>query len=295
MRHPQHPVNARIRLGLVALALVLSLGAVDVARAAPANDNFAQAVQIEALPFSTMQDTTGATTQRDEPWCFADATVWFRFTPSSDVTLNANTVGSSFSTILNVYTGNNFANHTVVHCEGSEVHNATEVVFAAAAGVTYHFQVGGYDRTVGTLQFNLGPQAPPFNDNFADAPQFLDRFHERRDTTFATMEPLEPQGCGPISHSVWYGFTPSNTRRTTVYTGLSSYAPVVAAYLDIGVGTGFERLVLQACGPSPSHNAPGNLIEFVAVASTTYYFQVGAPVDTGGGSLVLRVGSEGLP
>jgi hypothetical protein len=294
MKHRQHPVNARIRLGLVALALVLSLGAADTARAAPANDNFADAMWIEALPFSAVQDPGGATIERHEPrsecGSSIDVTVWFRFTPSTDVTLNANTVGSNYDLILAVYTGQAFKSLSTVGCGAGGNSALREVVFVAAAGVTYHFQVAGYRSAVGTLQFNLGPQAPPFNDNFADAPQFFDGFRDVRDTTFATMEPLELAPCGMGSASVWYGITPSTTVPITAYTDSpGNYDTVLAVYLDTGVGTGFERLALQACNDDRPSSSRYSEIRFVAAASNTYYFQVGAFMNDGGGNLVVSV------
>ena len=112
----------------------------------PANDEFANAVVIGALPFTASLNTSEATSV-DDPGndCLLDAhTVWYAFTPSANVKLNANTFGSDFDTGIAVYTGTP-PNLTQVACNDDAITGQfvnSNVNFDAAAGTTYYFMVG---------------------------------------------------------------------------------------------------------------------------------------------------------
>src|SRR5437870_2093012 len=76
---------------------------------APANDNFADATVIAAIPFSDGPfSTAGATTEPGEPSPCGTigTTVWYSFTPTQNGTIGADTFGSDYDTVLAVYTGN---------------------------------------------------------------------------------------------------------------------------------------------------------------------------------------------
>ena len=126
----------------------------------PANDNFASATVVESLPFSDSLCNTFATYELGEPFdCPSmDHTVWYDFTPSSDGKLQADTRGSDFGTVLAVYTGADFDSMVLVACNNDEqpgVIFTSLVRFNATAGQTYHFEVGGYHRETGNLNFHL--------------------------------------------------------------------------------------------------------------------------------------------
>ena len=139
----------------------------DVTIAAiPANDDFDAAVDITALPFTDNQNTSEATTAADDPAdpedpavCFIGGhTVWYQFTPSEDMRINANTSGSDYDTGIAVFTGTRGA-LTILDCNDDvlvfrEVQSS--VTFDAVAGTTYYFMVGsccGSDG--GNLVFNV--------------------------------------------------------------------------------------------------------------------------------------------
>jgi hypothetical protein len=134
---------------------------------APANDAFASATTIaEPLPFSETIDTTDATTESNEPvpLCGAPgATAWYVFTPSANVTIVADTLGSGFDTLLAVYVGDTIDGLTEIRCNDNAAGGSqSRVVFTANAGVTYRFQVGGAGTATGSLHFNLAalPTSP---------------------------------------------------------------------------------------------------------------------------------------
>lgn len=92
-----------------ALALAVLLAGHTVASAdgarPPANDRRQDATSINALPFQDNLDAAGATSETDEPAsCFehSGASVWYRFSPAEDVAIDISTVGSDYSTTLDV-------------------------------------------------------------------------------------------------------------------------------------------------------------------------------------------------
>jgi len=146
-------------LGVVAL-LASALALLPETRgveALPANDNFASAIVIGAPPYSKSQSTVGATTQAGEPSDCGDiaGTVWYQFTPSTDTILSADTFMSGYDTVLAVYTGSSVGSLTLVDCNDDAIGLGSLVSFAASAGTTYRFQVGGFSGRTGNLVFNL--------------------------------------------------------------------------------------------------------------------------------------------
>jgi hypothetical protein len=129
----------------------------------PANDSFANGVTIGTLPYSSSPSTVCATTEGGEPSpCGGiSSTVWYRFTPSATQALTANTIGSSYDTVLAVYTGSGLGSLSLVGCNDDFSGLQSLVQFTATAGVTYQLQVGGFAGATGNLTFNVtGPATP---------------------------------------------------------------------------------------------------------------------------------------
>ena len=130
---------------------------------APTNDDFAAAEVIPSIPFTDTKDTREATTAPDDPNCVNDgATVWYQFTPTSTIRINANTFGSNYDTGLSVYIGTP-ADLTQIACNddaGGTLQSS--VTFEAEAGTTYFFMVGAFFQGLGgDLVFNVVVAPPP--------------------------------------------------------------------------------------------------------------------------------------
>ena len=88
-----------------------------VAAPAPANDNVANAINITSTTFTDTKDSSGATAQTSDPVpaCSQSAqipfntgtsnTIWYQVTPSGSGTANIDTIGSSYDSVLSVWTG----------------------------------------------------------------------------------------------------------------------------------------------------------------------------------------------
>jgi hypothetical protein len=124
----------------------------------PTNDNFNNALRIRTNPFTDRKDTRLATDQASEPQACGsiENTVWYSFTPTENVSVEIDTVGSDYDTVLAVYTGNSLSRLNDVACNndaGGDLHSS--VSFVAMAGTTYRIQVGGFQGDSGTLLIDL--------------------------------------------------------------------------------------------------------------------------------------------
>lgn len=265
------------------MAVVLGLVVPRTAQAQPpGNDDFDAAVIIGDLPFSTAISTVEATAAPDDPTsCSNNGSVWFSFTPGRNMTISADTFGSNYDTVLSAYTGPRGALALVPNgCNDDSGSAQSMVVFDATGGTTYHFAVsrccGVGGSGGGTLSFSVKESVPPANDDFTQAVNIASLpFSQPADTAGATLEPGEPSGgCGSISGSLWYSFTPADTGSLSVTTSVILGYPV----LTVLTGSSLGNLTPVGCH---SYTGPTT---FRAVAGQTYYLQLGA--FTGGSTLV---------
>lgn len=147
------------------LVLVLGLTAPAYADHPPTNDDFDDAVVVAELPFDDQIDTSHATTAEDDPDCFGSGpTVWYQFTPTADMRVEANTFDSDYDTTLSVYTGTR-GDLTQIACNDDAAFTLqSRVRFDAEAGETYHLMVGAFfGGPGGNLVFRMleAPPAPP--------------------------------------------------------------------------------------------------------------------------------------
>jgi PKD repeat protein len=269
----------------VGAMVVLALAAPNAALAQPPNDDFASATTITSLPFSTTEDTSQATWDPSDPSsCASSGSVWFAFTPSSNMQIDANTFGSSYDTVLSAWTGTQ-GSLSLVACNDDFSGLQSRIGFQASAGTTYYFLVavccGGGFNGGGNLEFSVSQVVPPGNDDFADATSIgALPFSDSQDLSTATIEQGEtsPAGCFSTSNTVWYSFTPGTTQ--TITATIDQYGAGVAAY------TGSSLSSLSQVGCTTFYFQP---LTFRAQAGTTYWFQVGAWCCGGFGPVTFRL------
>jgi len=131
----------------------------------PPNDDFNNATIVPSIPFTKSEDVTNATTAPDDPFCFgANQTVWFAFTPSVNIRLEANTFGSAYDTTLSVYSGTRGALTQIACNDDSNNTLQSRVRFDAVAGTTYFFAVSSlFPVSPANLVFNLLQGPPPLS------------------------------------------------------------------------------------------------------------------------------------
>lgn len=254
--------------GLLALmAGGLAAAQVSPALAAPANDNFASATPVSSLPFADSGDLNGATTEPGEPQtCNSQAqTVWYKFTPSAGMVVNADLDGSDFGVVFNVYQsfGNDFAGLQFLGCIGF----GGAFNLSAQARSTYYFQVGSVSVGTANFQFHVAQIPPPPNDDFVNATQitsvpFSDAVQH---LIAATRESNDPVPCagGNQPSTVWWSFTPSVSGSYS-----ANFPGPLSPSLAVYTGSSLASLQLVAC------NSVQN-ITFQATAGTTYHILAG--------------------
>ncbi|HEX5479101.1 MAG TPA: hypothetical protein VFY79_05220 [Dehalococcoidia bacterium] len=249
----------RIALALAAtLALAMMLLVRDAplrafaTAPAPANDNFSARTRIEppfsppgadSLPADQTQPTDGATLEAGEtaPCAPVGATVWFEFTADRTTTIALDTTGSSFDTVLAVYTLSGLASSppggslAPVACDDNGLGAQSRVTFAVQPQQQYYIQAGGKNGTTGTLHLHAdcSPACAPKNDMVADALNIdasVMPGRDTRSTAAATLERGEPAGCAGIGATVWYRVATLQALKLVVTTQGSTFDTVLAVY-----------------------------------------------------------------
>ena len=254
----------------------------------PANDDFADATIVDALPFADSVDTSAATTEFGEPRpsCSGEVTssVWYSFTPKEDALIIADTTGSEFNAVLAVWIDSPFG-LTDIACaidfsfDGSF---GVRLAFQASAGETYLIQVDRFpfgpfpaDGEAFALSFNLSVGVPPANDDFANATAVTTLpFTATFDTLAATKEPGEPTPrCltfEQIAATAWFSFTPA---ADTIIVADTEGTDFFGAAVGVYQGSSLADLTQVSCG-GPVF--PYTEFAFEASAGQTYLFQVGS-------------------
>jgi hypothetical protein len=182
---------ARAVLAGLAVLVISAIAVPAASAAAPANDNFASAVDLGSTANVSMAGTNAdSTAEANEPdpdsASFDDlidncdpapdpvpdadcaSSVWFKWTAPSTATFQFQTCTSDYDTTLGVYTGSTVDALTVA---GPDAENddtacsnnnlASVVSFAATSGIVYHIDVGGFEAQQGTFTLSTAA-APPF-------------------------------------------------------------------------------------------------------------------------------------
>ena len=121
----------------------------------PANDNFASAQALSGPSVSVTGSNVNATRESGEPIHAGNdggASVWYAWTASSTGTVSLDTHGSSFDTLLAVYTGTSISQLTSIasNDDTSATDPTSQLTFNAVAGTRYHIVVDGYNSDTGT-------------------------------------------------------------------------------------------------------------------------------------------------
>src|SRR5262245_51716965 len=128
----------------------------------PANDSFANAQAISAVPFTATVDVSAAKTEAGEPTAcgFAPSTVWYVFTPATtrSVSLSISATNSSGSGLVAAYRGTSLNDLSLLGCRGLF---SSSLTFRAEAGSSYWIQAGAAGATAIALRVDLVEAPPP--------------------------------------------------------------------------------------------------------------------------------------
>ena len=158
------------RSAQVLSALLLFWSGAALQAAAPGNDLFANAWTLTGALVATNGSTASSGRETGEPYAsgtstLGGATVWYKWTAPASALTRIDTAGSSFNTVLGVYTGTavNALTLVIANDDVSGSDNTSRVEFQAVAGTTYRIVVDGRRRfsgsTTGNYRLNLAIQA----------------------------------------------------------------------------------------------------------------------------------------
>jgi subtilisin-like proprotein convertase family protein len=141
--------------------------AVFNATGAPANDAFAAAQVLPGGTGTVSGTNRGATRETGEPLHgdnTGGASVWYVWTAPASGLWTFSTQGSTFDTLLAVYTGTALANLSLVtsNDDASADDRTSRVRFQATGGTVYYLAIDGYIGLIGGLQlsWDATPNAP---------------------------------------------------------------------------------------------------------------------------------------
>jgi PKD repeat protein len=140
----------------------------------PPNDDFAAALEITGLPFSTAENSGAATVQAGEPApsCLSGGryhTLWYKVEPGLQApSLLLSLPQASNNQFLAIYTGASLDSLSLLSCvENAGYYGPT--FLALHPDETYYIQVGStYEQSYGAFTLEAGPTRPPEANFYTD-------------------------------------------------------------------------------------------------------------------------------
>lgn len=269
----------------ICFAVIFALCAAARALAqAPANDSFSSPVTLSGTTASVTGSSSGASRQNGEPVhanVGGGASVWWQWTAPQGGLVTINTVGSSFDTVLAVYTGTavNALSQIAANDDLSNDSVASSVSFTATSGVTYRIAVDGYNGPngveAGSIRLNLAYSGvgAPGNDAFASASALSGAAATVTGSTVgSTRENGEPTHAGVGGGiSSWWVWTAPQSGSVTLSTAGSSFDTVLAVYSGNSVSALTQ---IAANDDDETAGVLTSVATFTAVSGTTYRIAV---------------------
>jgi hypothetical protein len=239
--------------------------------AIPPNDNFANATPLAGPSAAVGGSNANATKEGGEPRHRPNndggASVWYRWTAPSNMSVTISTAGSSFDTVLGVYTGGNVAGlSTLVQNDDADAdHRTSRATFTASANTTYRIAVDGYDGAEGAVELSVNPA---WNNDFSRPIQLSGISGSTSGSTRgATRQAGEPQHAGVNgTNSIWYTWNAPTNGPVSFDTTGSGFDTLLAVYT--GTSVAGPTLVAENNNLSPTNTA--SRVTFNAVSNTTY-------------------------
>ena len=262
------------------------------AAAAPANDDFANAQVITGATGSVNGTNIGATKELGEPDHAGNAgghSIWYTWTAPADGNVAFRTAGSSFDTLLAVYTGAAVGALTLVAANDDDpsAGGSSTISFAVSNGVTYMIALDGFSGKVAVGPTSLRWRPSPANDNFADA-QVLPSTSSGIATgaaNGATHEPEEPELLVVNPAAIWYSWTAPADGTYKFDTVGSDFDTVMAIF----AGTSLDALdLVRINDDDPDRGCCSSWVPIKETTAGTVYSIAVFPLEGRADSLVLR-------
>ena len=125
----------------------------------PVNDNFSNATVVNGSIGSTNGSSFNGTKEASEPNHAGNpggSSIWYRWTAGISGPVTFNCLGSTFDTVMAVYTGSSLASLTQVAANDDATPSVvqSQVIFTASAGTVYRVAIDGYDGASGLVKLS---------------------------------------------------------------------------------------------------------------------------------------------
>ena len=286
-----------IKVGAPEGASILTFLAVE-APPAPAHDDLASALPIEALPFTDVQPMWAT---RDEPGeasasCAepgqSERAVWYRDTAPADMRVILETVRETLPAVLSAWSEGSMHPLTELACGSWNAERGrSRVEVSLIEGQTVLFKAGPLGDAVGWLMLEIGMR--PANDALADA-TVVDALPYAEDLAirWASLEPDEltpscappPRG-GEIEGSVWLRYTPVAAATLVITSSVGS----ASQSLSLWRGEDGHPLSEVACAANSKGGFVPRILVTPVVSGEAVYVRVGALDTDFGASIQVAV------
>ena len=266
---------------------VVTVSAILLGTVRPDNDDFADASLLTESPATA--SNTDATKETDEPdhaGSNGGQSVWWAWTASESTYFSFDTKGSSFDTLLAVYTGsgietlteaasNNDADAPSEAGGETEGHDHTSsLTLYAEEGTTYYIAIDGYGMTSGDITLNW-EKASPANDNMADAAGLSGYSGSvTASNAGASKEAVEPSHAGNSGgKSLWWTWTASEAVASK-YFSFDTHGSDFNTLLAVYTGATVDNLVEIEHNDDDTSENNNSSLHFLAQAGVRYYIAV---------------------
>jgi outer membrane protein assembly factor BamB len=274
--------------GRLNLAAALAL---DPSANGPLNDNFASRATLAGANIRVRSSNAGATFEAaaGEPahaGVTGGTSLWWTWTAPASTIVTFDTAGSSYDTLLAVYTGNSLSTLVPVGSNDDTAAGVTtsRVTLNVTAGTTYQIAVDGKSGATGQTVLKIG--SVPANDTFAKAQVVSGAsFLVAGNNLNATSETGEPKPVSTsVGNSVWYKWVAPKSGHFL----LSAFATQIDTTAAVFTGSAVNALTLVAANDNATTTTFSGyydtdaLVGFNATAGQTYYFMVDDTTADGG-------------
>ena len=244
----------------------------------PVNDNFVSASTLAGSSWTSSGSNVNGTSESREPSHAGQApakSVWYSWTAPSSGSATIGTAGSSFDTVLAVYTGSSLGALTAVASNDNRTTGVTDsqVTFQAVAGTLYRIAVDGKSGASGSITITGSlTGASVVNDAFASAIACTGTsFTVTGSNVGATKQAGEPSHAGQAGgKSIWYSWVAPAAGKLTLATAGSSFDTLLGVY----TGSAVNSLKAIASNDDVSSIDRTSKVTFSAVSGTKYWIAI---------------------
>ena len=253
------------------------------------NDEIPGATLVSSFPATITQSSAAFTSNPSDPAhsCTGQkdsATAWFRFVPSAGGTVQINTIGSDYDTVLSAYTGTASAGPELACNDDVSPHVLQSAIsLTVSAGQSYLIEVSSYGpvNAGGNLVLTFSSNDQPSSATPAGTLPFT----TTQSVGFATSgagDPVHSCTGSADSKTVWFSYSATFTGSLLVDTEGSNYDTVLSVYPSNSLATE------MACNDDTGQDSQSALAMKVT-SGQTYLIEVSAWGHGSGGTLVLNV------